>query len=145
MVYFCRENQFKPFILFSCYRDSRYVFVFFLLMCSNRDQIKEWTRMHSSRMRTARLLLISPSMHCSWGVYLTRGIPTGRLPAGGCTCPARGCTCREGVPAWGDVPAGGVPTQGVYLRRGYLPQVLHPCGQTDTCKNITFANFLCGR
>ena len=28
---------------------------------------KETTRMHSSRMRTARLLPVSPSMHCSGG------------------------------------------------------------------------------
>ena len=57
--------------------------------------------MHSSRMRTARLLPVSPSMHYS-----------------------------EGVPAWsrGGVPAlsrGGVPawSQGVYLIQGgtYLP------------------------
>ena len=52
----------------------------------------------------------------------------------------------------GGVPAqGGVPTLGVYLPRGCTclggvpAQVLHPCGQTDTCKNITFANFVCGR
>ena len=31
--------------------------------------------MHSSRMRTARLLPVSPSMHCSWGVYLPGGGP----------------------------------------------------------------------
>ena len=49
-------------------------------------------------MRTARLLPVSPGMHCSRGVYLP----------GGCTClggvPAQGCTCPRGVPA-----------QGVYL------------------------------
>ena len=31
--------------------------------------------MHSSRMRTTRLLPVSPSMHCSWGVYLPGGVP----------------------------------------------------------------------
>ena len=85
--------------------------------------------MHSSRMRTARLLPVSPSMHYSgWGV-----------PAGGCTwyrggtwsqgCTwswgvylVRGCTwSRGGVPAWG-VPA----------------QVLPPVNRmTNRCKNIT--------
>ena len=120
------------------------------------------TKMHSSRMRAIRLLPVSPSMHCSWGV------------------PARGCTCLGGVPVQGGVPAcgvylpggwgctcpggctspgrctclggGGVPAQrgctclGVYLPRGYLPRYSpHPCGQTDTCKNITFANFVCRR
>ena len=103
--------------------------------------------MHSSRMRTARLLPVSPSMHCSekWGV-----------PAQGFTCPAegvvpaqgvylsggmylhRGCTCPGGEPAQGGVvpaqgggvPAqrGGVPAQGVvYLPRGYLTRgCTHP-------------------
>ena len=48
------------------------------------------TRMHSSRMRTARLLTMSQ--------YALSG---------------------GGVPAWeGCVPAGGVPAQGVYLPRG---------------------------
>ena len=40
------------------------------------------TRMHSSRMRTAGLLPVSPSMHCSRGVYLPGG------------------TCLGGVPDW---------------------------------------------
>ena len=66
--------------------------------------------MHSSGMRTARLLPVSPSMHC----------------CGGCTC--------QGVPFWV-----GVPARGVYLPR-YSPR-----GETDTCKNITFANFVCER
>ena len=40
---------------------------------------------------------------------------------------------------------------GVYLVPGGIPgprgvpaQVLPPCGQTDTCKNITFGNFVWG-
>ena len=60
--------------------------------------------MHSSRMRTAHLLLVSPSMHCS----------------GGCTCPG-----SVGVPARGVYLPGGVylPSGVVYLPRGvvYLP------------------------
>ena len=61
------------------------------------------TRKHSSRMRTARLLPLSPSMHCS---------------GGGCTCPggvpAGGCTCLGGVPAREEVylSGGGLPAQG---------------------------------
>ena len=89
--------------------------------------------MHSSRMRTARLLPVSHSMHCSRGVS----------GPGGCTC--------LGVPGLGSVPGlrGGVYLpRGVYLRGvpgpgGYLPRY-SPCGQTDTCKNITFANFVPG-
>ena len=149
------------------------------------------TRMHSSRMRTARLLPVSPSMHCSQGVYLVlggRGVPGPR----GCTCPvggtwsggctwSRGCTCLGGkglggVPAWGVPgpgvcawsggylalggvrgPGGGVPglggvhgpgdtwSWGVYLVPGGTFPGIPPRGQTDTCKNITFANFVCGR
>ena len=67
--------------------------------------------MHSSRMRTARLLPVSPSLHCSRG---------------------------------GGVPARGVPAQGVYLLGGTCPGT-PPRVQTDTCKNITFANFVSGR
>ena len=84
------------------------------------------TRMDSSRMSSARLLPVSPSMHCSrgGGVYLPGGAPTGGtcpggVPAGGCTCP--GGTC-PGTPL--------------------------PCEQNDWqtgVKNITFANFVCGR
>ena len=82
-------------------------------------KIKE-TRMHSSGMRTAHLLTVS--QHALWR---------------GGTCP--GCVPVRGVvPAQGGVPArcggGGVPAQ-----------VLPPGGQTDTCKNISFANFVCGR
>ena len=47
------------------------------------------TRMHSSRMRTARLLPVSPSMHCSGGVPDRGGyLPRGDVPAWGeCTPP----------------------------------------------------------
>ena len=73
------------------------------------------TRMHSSRMRTARLLPISHSMHCS----REGGVPSqGCTCPGGCTCP-EGCTCQGGrVPAWGGLPAqgctcpGGLPAEG---------------------------------
>ena len=89
------------------------------------------TRMHSSRMRTARLLPVSPSMHLSWGVYLPGGTCPGRvyLPRG-CTCLgvylSRRCTCPEGCTypgGWCAYP--GVPAQGVYLLMGvgvYLPR-----------------------
>ena len=79
-------------------------------------------------MRTARLLPVSPSMHCSGGgvpglgVYLVWGV---YLP-GGCTCPGvylvRGCTCSRGVylpRGEGGVPAPG----GVYLPGGVPAQV----------------------
>ena len=97
--------------------------------------------MHSSRVRTARLLTVS--QHAvgvpAWGVYLPRGGCTrpggctclgGGVTARGCTClgvylpwgvPALGCTCLGylsrgctwlgGIPAWGYLP-GGVPAEG---------------------------------
>ena len=96
------------------------------------------TRMHSSRMRTAHLLPVSPSMHCSGGVpglgvYLVpRGV---YLVFGGCTWswgvyPVKGCV--PGPRGW-CVP-GGVPgPRGVYLLggctwsgRGAPAQVLPP-------------------
>ena len=89
LVIFCYEQEF---VIISILSNSNLLMLF-----------PTQTRMHSSRMRTARLLPVSPSMHCSWG----------------CTC--QGCTC----------PGGGVPVQ-------VLPPV-------NRCKNITFANFVCGR
>ena len=70
------------------------------------------TRMHSSRMRTACLLPVSPSMHCYGGC----------MPGGG--VPARGCTC-SGVylPRW------------VYIQSSWAgtPQVGTPLGRGCTC------------
>ena len=75
--------------------------------CLNPINLWE-TRKNSNRMRTARLLPVSPSMHCSGG----RCICLGGVPACECTCPGR-------YTALG----GGVPAQGVYLpRRVYLPR-----------------------
>ena len=93
--------------------------------------------MYSSRMRTARLLPISPSMHCSRGVYLPGGIPARRIPAHGVYLP-RGVPAQWGVPAWG-VPAWGVfLPRGVPAQGGVPAQVLPPVNRmTDRCKNIT--------
>ena len=82
------------------------------------------TRMHSSRMRTARFLPISPSMHCSeGGVPGPRGCtwsrgyqPGGGVPAGGCTCPGV-YLVLGGAPAQG-VPVRGCTCLGVYLVLG---------------------------
>ena len=104
--------------------------------------------MHSSRMRTARLLLVSPSLHCSRGVPAGGGgVPAwgagvpglGGVPGprgctwfggcvylvGGCTW-SGGCTWPGGVPAWGVPAQGGVPAWGAHLPR-YSP----PCEQND--------------
>ena len=82
--------------------------------------------MHSSGMHSARLLTVSQHamMPCAKGVY--------QACTGGCI---KACTGQG-------VSAQGVPAQG----GGVCPGVCgrHPYGQTDTCENITFANFVCG-
>ena len=95
-------------------------------------------------MRTAPLLPVSPSMHCSGGVPGPWGVPgpggvhlvPGRVPPpkgvylvpGGVYLVPRGCTWSQGcVPGPMGVPA----------------QALPPWGQTHMCKNITFTNFVC--
>ena len=58
--------------------------------------------MHSSRIRTARLLPVSPSMHC----------------AGGVSAP-RGCLLLGGVCSWGvSAPGGGGIFPGVSAKGG---------------------------
>ena len=106
------------------------------------------TRMHSSRMRTACLLPVSPSMHClvgggTWshrgqGVYLLGrctcwGVPgPGGYLLGGC-----GCTWL-GVPAWGVyLPGGGgVPALGGVPAGGYLVPGLPAGGWGCTCPGV---------
>ena len=61
------------------------------------------TRLHSSRMRTVRLLPISPSMHCA-GRVPASGAGGGLLPGGVPTSGPEG-VCSWGVPASG--PGGG--------------------------------------
>ena len=94
----------------------------------------------------------------SFNIFLQQEcIPVGCEPPAYCPC-LRACTAPVGVPAGGGVPGhGGVPAQGVYLPREdipaqgvYLPGECTcpgtpPCGQRDTCKNISFANFVCER
>ena len=52
------------------------------------------TRLHSSRMHTARSLTVSPSMLCSGGGCLLRGVPgprgEGGPGSGGCLVPGEG-------------------------------------------------------
>ena len=79
------------------------------------------TSMHSSRVRTACLLPVSPSMHC-----------VGR---GGSVC------------SWGDLLRGGGLLWGmVSAPRGGGVCHSYPCDRmTDRCKNITLPQFRCGR
>ena len=93
--------------------------------------------MHSSRMRTARLLPVSPSMHCSgggtwsWGVPGLEGCTWSRgvyLVLGGVPGPW-GCTWSLGVYL---VP-GGVPGLGVYLVSGGVPGLGGVPGPRGVC------------
>ena len=95
--------------------------------------------MHSSRMRTARLLPVSPSMHCSRrvpgpGVYLVPGGVPG--PRGGVPDPGVGGVYlpRGDVPAWE-----GCTCPGEYLPGGgTCPATPAPVNRmTNRCKNIT--------
>ena len=88
--------------------------------------------MHSSRMRTVR-----SSGRLSRGVY----VPGGCL-LWGVSAPGRVSAAR-GVCSWGDVCSVGVSALG-----GGIPACIKAdtpiplCGQTDACKNITFATSL---
>ena len=86
-------------------------------LCSLLAKKYTWTRMHSSRMRTARLLTVS--QHALPGVYLARGstCPGGCISAGGVPAWAAVCTCPEGCTCPGTPPP---------VNR-----------MTDRCKNIT--------
>ena len=101
----------------------------------------EITRMHSSRMRTAR----SSSRHGVGVVFAWR--------------PPSGVGLGPPVWAWRPPPGVGLetpsksrhlpPTRSSHISQEQEPPGpprtgTHPSGQTDTCKNIIFANFVCG-
>ena len=65
--------------------------------------LKNLTRMHSSRMRTARSLTMV-------------GVPAGMVYLPGDGVPARRCTCSGGEP-----PPGGEPAQGGCICPGGVP------------------------
>ena len=76
------------------------------------------TRLHSSRMRTARAFTVSPSMLCAGGVSAPRGC---LLPGGVCS---RGGVCSPEVsaPRGLSAPRGAVCSGGCLLSRGCLLQ-----------------------
>ena len=78
------------------------------------------TRMHSSRMRTARLLTVSQYALSGGRCPCLGGVCTCR----GCTC--RGCTCPGGVPTWGCSCPGGYLPGGRTCPGGVPAQVLPP-------------------
>ena len=107
------------------------------------------TRMHSSRMRTVR-----SSGHLLGGGSAPGG--RGGSASGGSSQREGVCcgwgVCSQGVSAPGGVCSGGcvcsrgVHSQGVSAPGWCIPPCTEadtsPCGQTDACKNITFATSL---
>ena len=109
---------------------------FFYVWCKNNK-----TRMHSSGMRTACLLTVSQHALHRGGVCprgcLPGGVYLGGLPWG--VSAQRGCLPRGGVcPGVRGCLPGGIPACNG-------PDRPPPCGQTDTCEILTFANFVCRR
>ena len=95
------------------------------------------TRIHSSRMRTSRLLPVFPSMHCSEGCTRSQGAVPG----------LRGCTWSKGaVPSTRGVylVLGGVSgPRGVYLVRGCTCPGTPPVNRmTDRWKNMALPRTL---
>ena len=68
------------------------------------------------------------------GISMAGGISVTEGGLGG--SPWWGGVSQEGLPGRGGFPWGGLPA---------CTEADPPCGQTDTCKNITFANYVCGR
>ena len=100
--------------------------------------------MYSSRMRTARSLTIQGGGESPWqGGLLVWG---GLLARGESLC--QGGLLAGGSPCWGGVSLPGVSLPGASPCHGGLLawRVSYPPvdRMTDRCKNITFANFVCG-
>ena len=74
-----------------------------------------------------------------WGVCLVRGHTwQGDMPGRECMA--------GGMHGSGDMHGRGMHGRGVCVAGGHAWHAhMPPCGQTDTCENITFANFVCGR
>ena len=110
--------------------------------CKSESEKKSKTSMHSSRMRTTRVLPVSPSMHCAGGCLLRgRGfspggclLPGGLLPKGG-KCLLQGGVCSHGGLLQRDVCSGGC-----------LPRaVCHsPCQQNSGVKTLPCRSFVAG-
>ena len=118
--------------------------------CRKRQRIL--TSMHSSKMRTARLLPVSPSMYCAAGKggHLLREVSAPR----GCVCCRGVCLLPGGICSWGTACyrrgwaacSQGVSAQGRCLPRGCVYPSMHwgrhPSWTewlTNRRKNITFA------
>ena len=122
--------------------------------CGQTDACE--TRMHSSRMRTAHAM----TGRISWGVHTMHAPllspcmppPSPHMPPLCHACPPLPCmpplchACPLGAAT--HAPPGATthapPGATMHAPPGATTRA-PPFGQTDTCKNITFANFVCGR
>ena len=80
-----------------------------ILIINSGKQKEEITRLHSSRMRTGRLLTVSPSMFCSRG--------RGAWSRGGASS---GVVGVPGLGGWGACSRGGACSGGCLVLGGYL-------------------------
>ena len=97
--------------------------ILIMITCSNKTLQLHKTRLHSSRMRTARALTVSPSMLCAWSQ-------------------GEGAWSREGAWSWGVVHGpwgGGMVSQHVLRQTPPVNRI------TDPCENITLLQLRCGR
>ena len=115
--------------------------------------------MHSSRMRTGPHIDRgggSPSggLHPGGSPSMEGGYPLGGFSIWGGS-PSRGVSIQGVLHLGGFSIPGGVLHRGLSIRGGAPAYILPghvtcnaswythpPCGQTDTCKNITFANYV---
>ena len=127
------------------------------IVCKDNRSLKYERRMHSSRMRTARSssrhkggLHTTPSPWPDlpqlppWVWAWTRSLSTSPLGVGLDQIPLNFPLRWGSGPDPPQLPLGCGP--GGPPPVPDPPRTRHPpCGQTHTCKNITFANFVCGR
>ena len=120
--------------------------------------IKFITRLHSSRMRTAHALTVSPSMLWGGGGWCllqgvcSQGGGNGGVCPGGCPL-GGGCSggcLLGGMSAWGDVCLGGCLLGGVSawgwgVSQHALRQTPPVNRITHACENITLRQLCCGR
>ena len=105
--------------------------------------------MHSSRMRTARSLTVSHRKnHACPPAGATMHAPPEqpRMPPQEQPCmpPQSNHACPPEQPRTPPQSNHTRPPGSNHARSPRSNHACPPCGQTDTCKNITFANFVCG-
>ena len=120
-----------------------------MLSISFRSTFKLSTIMHSSRMRTVRCSgrhVKRPGGTClagGGGVCSGGGICPGGCLARGCVCPGE---CLPRGVCWWESVCVGVSAQGVGVCQTPPTPPPPPVYRiTDTCKNITLPQLLCGR